>query len=423
MALDIHDFERQLRGAFAALDRCSISDRNKDVIRSIVREQSLRGVTVPRQVKYVDWLRRIAGVLGKDFEDATVEDIKGLIWTYEQRRKYSVWTRKDLRIMIKKLYAFLRQCPVGTYPPEVSWISTGHNKREVKLPGDGNLLTPDDVQKLIASATNLRDRALVSMLWESGCRIGELGNLQLKHVVFDQHGALLSVRGKTGARQVRLISSVPFLANWMSCHPHGQDSEAPLWALLTRKRVGSLDYGYFRMFLQRLAARAGISKRVYPHLFRHSRATLLANHLTEFQMNHYFGWTQGSSMPSTYVHLSGRNIDDSLLALNGLPGTREGLTQSDGVQCLSCSSLNPRDAPCCRRCGVRRGERPSLRAQPGAQGESGSSQDQARALIGALLANPDLVAELQSRLGIKVQEDPVPVPISVSLDAPVCATL
>jgi hypothetical protein len=43
----------------------------------------------------------------------------------------------------------------------------------------------------------------------------------------------------------------------------------------------------------------------------------MANPLTEFQMNHYFGWTQGSNMPSTYVHLSGKDLDGAILKMNG----------------------------------------------------------------------------------------------------------
>jgi len=44
----------------------------------------------------------------------------------------------------------------------------------------------------------------------------------------------------------------------------------------------------------------------------------MANYLTEAQMNAYFGWVQGSDMPSIYVHLSGRDIDDAILKANGV---------------------------------------------------------------------------------------------------------
>ena len=44
----------------------------------------------------------------------------------------------------------------------------------------------------------------------------------------------------------------------------------------------------------------------------------MANYLTEAQMNVYFGWVQGSDMPSIYVHLSGRDVDYAILKANGV---------------------------------------------------------------------------------------------------------
>jgi hypothetical protein len=44
----------------------------------------------------------------------------------------------------------------------------------------------------------------------------------------------------------------------------------------------------------------------------------MANYLTEAQMNLYFGRVQGSDIPSVYVHLSGRYVDDAILKANGI---------------------------------------------------------------------------------------------------------
>ncbi len=71
------------------------------------------------------------------------------------------------------------------------------------------------------------------------------------------------------------------------------------------------------MQLIKISRKAGINKKIHPHLFRHSRATYMANYLTEAQMNQYFGWVQGSGMPAVYVHLSGRDVDDAILKANG----------------------------------------------------------------------------------------------------------
>jgi hypothetical protein len=38
-------------------------------------------------------------------------------------------------------------------------------------------------------------------------------------LVFDSYGAKLLVNGKTGARRVRIVSSVPYLTKWINEHP------------------------------------------------------------------------------------------------------------------------------------------------------------------------------------------------------------
>ena len=52
-----------------------------------------------------------------------------------------------------------------------------------------------------------RDKALVMTLYVSGCGVGEILSLRVKHVTFDEFGAVLMVAGKTGERRVRVVSS------------------------------------------------------------------------------------------------------------------------------------------------------------------------------------------------------------------------
>lgn len=225
MAIDIHNYTRILLQERAALAKSPTSERNKIAILDLVQELALRGISLPRRIKYLGWLRRLAVLLGKDFHDATADDLKKLVLSFEQRREYSAWTRKDLRVLLKRLYGHLRNVPQGSSAPDVAWMSTRIACQDLHVPAEGQLLTQDEVHRLIGHATNLRDKAYISLLWESGCRVGELGNMQLKHVTFDTNGAILSVRGKTGSRQVRIIFSVPHLANWTACHPHANNPE------------------------------------------------------------------------------------------------------------------------------------------------------------------------------------------------------
>jgi ribosomal protein L37E len=123
--------------------------------------------------------------------------------------------------------------------------------------------------------------------------------------------------------------------------------------LSNRNKNELLEYPGVQMFLKKLARRAGIKKRVNPHSFRHARATHLANFLTEAQMKQYFGWVQGSGMASIYVHLSGRDVDNALLKLNGISTTEDGKKEEllKTVSCPRCQQQNTPVSKFCSRCG------------------------------------------------------------------------
>ena len=192
------------------------------------------------------------------------------------------------------------------------------------------------------------------MLYESGCRIGEILSLMIRNVEFDEYGCVLLVDGKTGQRRVRVIASAPKLASWIDNHPLRDQPDAPLWVNLGAKnRRRALTYGGAKSILKEIVDRAGIKKRVYPHLFRHSRATHLANHLTESQLKQHFGWIQGSSMASVYVHLSGRDVDRALLELNGINVSKEKEAEKfKAIDCPRCKTKNSPISKFCNSCGL-----------------------------------------------------------------------
>ncbi|KKH50161.1 tyrosine-type recombinase/integrase [Methanosarcina sp. 1.H.A.2.2] len=292
----------------------SISEKNKELIVDFIDYCFSEGLGEHRILKYITTLKYIALSLQVDFEDATERDIRGYVSSLE-RSDFSQWTKHDYKVVLKKFYRWLND---GEEPSLVKWINTSLKDKNRKLPEE--MLTEDEVKLMIDAATNKRDKAIIALLWDIGARVGEIGNLRIKHLKFDDLGAVFSVDGKTGPRRVRAVWSVDFLKDWLEDHPGRNDPEAPLWFNFAKKRevLEPMRYDAIRMRLNKISEKAGINKKIHPHLFRHSRCTYMANYLTEAQMNAYFGWVQGSDMPSIYVHLSGRDIDDAILKANGV---------------------------------------------------------------------------------------------------------
>jgi site-specific recombinase XerD len=294
----------------------------------------------------------LAKALRKPFAKASRQDMVDLVAEIEANDSWAAWTKQHYKVTLKKFYKWLRgYSDPGQYPEEVSWIRTTVKMADSMLPDQ--VLTEDEVRRMAEVAINARDKAMVLVLYESGCRVGEIVPLQIKNVALDQHGAVLMVTGKTGARRVRIIGAVPALAGWLQIHPARDDPNSPLWVnLATNLRGQPLGYrGFFQVF-KYLAKQAGIKKHVNPKALRHARATFLANHLSDAQMRQLFGWTQASKMTAVYVHLSGRDVDNALLQLHGLAPRGTDETKLKVTVCPRCSEKNSPDAIYCGRCAL-----------------------------------------------------------------------
>ena len=343
----IYNYENRINGILKRIERSGISEEDKQLLSQFHKECVINGLSKARIAKYLDTLDRISRWLNNSFQEVKKEDIMDLVQRFESS-DYSDWTKHDYKLILKIFYRWLRK--TEDYPEEVRWVSTKVRNKHM-LPEE--ILTEDDVKKLVESATNIRDKAFILVLYESGCRIGELLSLRLRNVQFDEYGAQLIVYGKTGMRRVRIISSAPKLALWMDNHPMRENPDSPLWVTLgSISRYQQLMYSSAKTMLKKVAKKSGIRKRVYAHLFRHSRATHLSKHLTEAQLKQHFGWNQSSKMASIYVHLSGRDVDGALLRLQGLrPQEKMEESKLKVVICSRCGNKNSPSSKFCNRCG------------------------------------------------------------------------
>ena len=327
-------------------------------LKEFGREKTAQGMAPGSIYVYFFSLAKLAKALKKPFKDATKTDLIDFL------KEYSWYKSRSLKVSIKAFYKWLYGGK--NYPECAEWIKTNGFERRT-LPEE--ILTRDEVKKVVEAARNPRDRALLMVLYESGARAGELLNIRIKHVQFDQYGAQVMLDGKTGMRRIRLIDSVPDLKIWLNHHPRASESEAHLFVEM--RNFGDMkSHNTLLHIIHAAAKRAGISKRIYPHLFRHSRATHLAQEFTEQELKIIFGWSGGSDMPSTYVHLSGGDIDNKMLEKRGMI-KKDDRTQNKILEfkaCEKCSGKNTPVAKFCNTCGYPMGNPGLLEIQKAKEG-------------------------------------------------------
>lgn len=361
--------ENDLRLKLGKIMECETCDDNRQLVIAYDRENSLNGKKAATRYSHLGTLHYLCKFAGpRPFRLLSKEDLVEFLGRVKSRRfqeddyraKFGPRAKTELSLSTMNLHKhvlkkFLRYVhgTTDSYPECVAWIRVRPNCGKEKTPEE--MLTQQEVEAIIASTEGPRDRALVSLMAESGARLGEIVTTRIKNVIFNDRGFSLSVNGKTGTRTIPLCASEQDLKEWLnSYHPYKGDPEAPLFTSYAEKKNGTnlKDQGVAEL-IRKAAARAGISKRIYPHLFRHTRATELARlGWTEPMLKKFFGWDKNSRMPSVYVHLAETDVEDKYYEMYGRGDKKRAASSpADSVlTCPSCQQRNPTGYVFCFRC-------------------------------------------------------------------------
>ena len=346
--IDIHNLKKRYERVLSRFKDSPVSPKNKDTILRFHNFLLSENIGYSKIERYFYDLTKLDKLLGKDFEKANEEDIRRVVSEINQKC-LSEHTKRGFRLIVRRFYRFVRGCnKEDPHPPEVKWMSLKMGHKHSKLPEE--LLTEEEFVSIIKHCQTIRDKALISTIAESGARVGEIGTMQIKHVSFEKYGARITISGKTGMRKILVVSSSSLLQRWINEHPKNDDPNACLWY---NPQGEFLCYNRITAILKLAAKRAGIKKRIHPHLLRHSRATQLASIMSEASMKQYLGWVQGSSMAAIYVHMSGKDTDKAVLQANGIVIENESKESSFAPsKCVRCESPNPPINKFCKQCGL-----------------------------------------------------------------------
>ena len=207
--------------------------------------------------------------------------------------------------------------------PNLNWNYKLTATAKTRLP---EVLTLEEVVRMVKSTKNPRNRAMICLMFDSGMRPGEIVNLKIEDIIFDMDGLIVNVpvEGKKGQRRIRTVNTMnseQALKEYLRYHEFKSNPYSLLFYNIDKKNKLSVER--LNEVIKETVRRAKIEKKVTSYTLRHTSATYLAKHLTEQEMKIYFGWTMGSDMVKTYVHLSCRDLDEKVLELNKKPTQKE----------------------------------------------------------------------------------------------------
>lgn len=222
-------------------------------------------------------------------------------------------SRHSVHSYLRSVNAFLRWAHEEGEAPAVSAPLPKVPKKLLEI------LSRDEIDAMEHAARAERDKLIIRVLADSGIRVGELVGLRLSDLVERTGGFYIRVEGK-GARE-RLVPVTPALYRRLRRQAdRGRPADTSSDRIFIGLRRGlSGDYealttGAVEHMIKDLAERAGIERRVYPHLLRHSFATwMLSRGVNPIVLAQILGHNSLAMIQQVYAHLTPQDSYDALL--------------------------------------------------------------------------------------------------------------
>ena len=193
-------------------------------------------------------------------------------------------------------------------------IDLVYPKRQERLP---EILSEEEVARLIESASTSYHRVILMTLYGTGVRREELCRLTVADV--DSQRMVIHVRQGKGNKD-RDVTLSPRLLEVLRAYWKWRKPKTYLFPSPYRSRTGRpIDSKTVWHAVRKAAQRAGIKKKVSPHLLRHSWATHLLERGTDLKTIQVLLGHFDLEATTIYLHLSQRHLQSVNNPIDALP--------------------------------------------------------------------------------------------------------
>ena len=242
--------------------------------RRLIEDMAIRRLHPKTQQQYIRYVKKFADFVGRSAEKATPEDV----------RRYQVWlasigtTAPTVNVSATALRFFFK-VTLKRHDLAEEVVSTREPRH---LPV---VLSPEEVARLLVSATNIKHKALLSLAYATGLRSSEVVSLKLADI--DSDRMIIRVEQGKGKKDRYVVLSPNLLQLlrewWRVARKKGWMSAGQPW-LFPGYRGKHTSARQLHRIVRLAAGRAGITKRVGVHTLRHSFATHLLEQKTDIRI-------------------------------------------------------------------------------------------------------------------------------------------
>jgi integrase/recombinase XerD len=242
----------------------------------MIEDMNARKLCAGTQRGHISSCKRFAAFVKRSPDTATLEDIRRF-QLHLAEIGVNICNRNRIMTGLRFLFRVtLRRLDLAA--------EIYHIREPQKIP---LVMSQDETRRLLAVASSLKARTLLSLGYGCGLRAGEVVRLKIKHI--DSAQKIIRIEQSKGRkdRNVMLSSeTLALLRQWWKARPSWHDAGTPLeerWLFPGLRRGKPMTTRQLNRLFHEAADAAGIRKGVTLHALRHSFATHLLEDGTDIR--------------------------------------------------------------------------------------------------------------------------------------------
>ena len=238
-------------------------DENTSMIESFISSKQIEGCS-DRTIKYYkEIIDKFNNSFDKSIKKITTEEIRSYLSNYKEISTCGSTTIDNIRRVLSSFFSWLEDEDYIIKSPirRIHRIKTPTTVKEV--------LTDENLEKLRDECENIRDLSLIELLISTGMRVGELVNLNISNLNFEDRSCIVLGKGNK-EREVYFDAKTKLhLKEYISKRNDNNDA---LFVSL-REPHQRLSISGIELIVRNLGVNTNINK-VHPHKFRRTLATM-----------------------------------------------------------------------------------------------------------------------------------------------------
>lgn len=236
---------------------------NIEYMDMFISSKRIEGCSERTLAYYKATIEHMLSIIVTPLRQVQTDDLRAYLAEYQLRNNCSKTTVDNIRRNLSSFFSWLEAEDYIIKSPirRIHKIRTGSKVKET--------LSEECIEKLRDSCLQIRDLAMIDLLYSTGIRVGELVNLNINDINFEERECI--VYGK-GNKQRKVYFDAKTKVHLKRYLEQRKDYNEALFVTLDspfeRLKISGVE-----IRLRKLGRLASLDQRVHPHKFRRSMAT------------------------------------------------------------------------------------------------------------------------------------------------------